>query len=380
MAAPGSGRPRWLCAVAATGCAVVGALPWLTASVLGSSLNAGDAVGVDVFAARAEPGLGTLVSLASLGGIWNGSAVPSSRTTLFAVVSALVLLAVVAAGLPVVLRRGTALPLLALAGVSVLAPTLLATSPGLHLLRALVEQAPAFGMLRDGQKWVALAMPGYALAGAGAVVTLRRWRPAVAATVCCVALLLALPDLAFGVWGKVTPVRYPPGWTAVASRINGDPGPVAVLPAGTMRRFAWSGPAPVLEPLPRWVRADVLSTGDLVISGVTVPGEGSHARAVQQALLAGTEPSALASAGVRWLVVESGTPGDMGAFARTAAGLSPVYRDGDLTLYRIGGAAPGVPAGRRRTVLAAHWAWLLMLVGGAVGALVSREMRAENRS
>ena len=42
------------------------------------------------------PGLGTLLSLASLGGIWNGEAVPYSRTTLFAVSSALVLLAVVA--------------------------------------------------------------------------------------------------------------------------------------------------------------------------------------------------------------------------------------------------------------------------------------------
>ena len=118
--------------------------------------------------------------------------------------------------------------------------------------------------------------------GAGAVVTLRRWlRPAGAALVCCLALILALPDLAWGVWGRVAPVHYPAGWAAVAAAINADAGPVAVLPAGTMRRFSWSGPAPVLDPLPRWVRADVLTTGDLAISGVTVPGEGAHARAVQ---------------------------------------------------------------------------------------------------
>ena len=43
------------------------------------------------------------------------------------------------------------------------------------VLRAVVDAAPGLGVLRDGQKWVALAMPGYALAGAGAVVTLRRW-------------------------------------------------------------------------------------------------------------------------------------------------------------------------------------------------------------
>ncbi|QLL09950.1 hypothetical protein H0P51_02715 [Mycobacterium vicinigordonae] len=380
VAVPGPGRPRWLCAAVAAVCAVVGALPWLTASVLGSSLSAGNAVGVDVFAARAEPGLGTLVSLASLGGIWNGAAVPPSRSTLFAVVSAAVLLSVVAAGLPVALRRPAAVALVALAAVSVLVPTLLATGPGLHLLRSSVEAIPAFGMLRDGQKWVALAMPGYALTGAAAVVTLRRWlRPAVASSLCCVALVLALPDLAFGVWGKVAPVHYPPGWAAVADRINSDPGPVAVLPTGTMRRFSWSGAAPVLDPLPRWVRADVLSTGDLVISGITVPGEGAHARAVQQSLLAGPEPSVLASEGVRWLVVESGTPGDMGAAGRTVSGLTPVYRDAEMTLYRIGGVSPGASAGHRLAVLAAHWVWLLMLVGGAIGVLAERALKKRPR-
>ena len=130
--------------------------------------------------------------------------------------------------------------------------------------------------------------------------------------------MLSLPDLAWGVGGKVESVRYPRGWAAVAAAINarargrsrccrptpcgGSPGPVA---------------APVLDPLPRWVRADVLTTGDLTISGTTVPGEGNRAREVQQLLLAGADPAALAAAGVGWLVVESGTPGDMGAAAET---------------------------------------------------------------
>jgi hypothetical protein len=329
---------------------------------------------VDAFAPRAEPGLGTLASLASLGGIWNGEAVPASRTTLFALVSAAVLLAVVAAGLPVVARRAAVVPLLALAAVSVVVPAVLATGPGLHALRAVVDAAPGFGVLRDGQKWVALALPGYTVAGAGAVVTLRRWlspqRPAVAALVCCVALILALPDLAWGGWGKVSPARYPPGWAAVAAAINADPRTVAVLPAGTTRRFAWSGPAPVLDPLPRWVRAEVLTTGDLAISGVVVPGEGDHARAVQDLLRAGPDPAALAPAGIGWLVVESDSAGDMGAGSRTLGALTPVYRDGELALYRIGGDTPGLTPARRTATLVAHLAWLTMLIAGAAGAAV----------
>jgi hypothetical protein len=369
---PGGSRSRWLCAAVTSGAALVAAAPWLTAAVMGSSLKAhtaANALGVDAFAPRAEPGLGTLASLASLGGIWNGEAVPGSRTTLFALSAAVVLLGVVAAGLPVVVRNRAAVPLLALAAVSVVVPAVLATGPGLHALRALVDAAPGFGVLRDGQKWVALAVPGYALAGAGAVVTLRRWlRPSVASLVCCLALILALPDLAWGVWGRISPVRYPPGWAAVAAPINGDPRTVAVLPAGTMRRFSWSGPAPVLDPLPRWLRADVLSTGDLAISGVVVPGEGDRARAVQDLLLSGPDPAALAPAGIGWLVVESDSAGDMGAAARTLDALTPVYRDDEFALYRIGGDTAGVAPARRSATLVAHLAWLAMLLVGAVGA------------
>jgi hypothetical protein len=376
---PGGPRPRWLCAAAALFAALVAALPWLTASAVGASLtahSAANALGVSAFAPRAEPGLGTLASLASLGGIWNGEAVPGSRTTLFAVASAMVLLGVVVAGLPAVARRGAAVPLLALAVVSVLAPAALATGPGLHALRAVVDAAPGLGVLRDGQKWVALAVPGYTLAGAGAVVTLRRWlRPAVAAVACCLALILALPDLAWGVWGKVTPVRYPPGWSAVAAAINADPRTVAVLPAGTMRRFSWSGPAPLLDPLPRWVRPDVLTTGDLAISGVIVPGEGKHARAVQDLLLAGPDPATLAPAGVGWLVVEADSAGDMGAAARTLDAMAPVYRDDQFALYRIGGDTAGVSPARRTATVIAHLAWLALLMVGAAGALVGRLRR-----
>jgi len=375
VAVPGAGRPRWLCAATALSVALVAALPWLTASAVGSSLTshpAANTLGVNAFAPRAEPGLGTLASLASLGGIWNGEALPGSRTTLFAMSSAIVLLSVVVTGLPTALRRPAVVPLLALSAVSVVLPAALATGPGLHVLGAVIDTVPGLGVLRDGQKWVALAVPGYTLAGAGAVVTLRhRVRPAVTALACCLALLLVLPDLAWGVWGKIQPVQYPPGWAAVATAINRQPGMVAVLPAGTMRRFSWSGPAPVLDPLPRWVRADVLTTGDLAISGVTIPGEGNRARAVQQLLLAGPAPSALAPAGLAWLVVESDSAGDMGAAARTQDTLTPVYRDNEFALYRIGGQTVGATPAQRRAAVLAHLGWLAMLMVGAVGTVLT---------
>jgi hypothetical protein len=362
--APGAGRSRWLCAVMGLGAAVLVALPWLAAATVAGSLSSSQAEGVRAFAARAEPGLGTLGSLASLGGIWNAEAVPASRTTLFAVVAAVVLLGVVVVGLPVVLRRPGAVPLLVLAAVAVVIPAAMATGPGSAVVEATIRALPGLGVVRDAQKWVALAVPGYALAGAAVVVTLRGRLPAAAAAlICCAALVATLPELAWGVGGKMSAVQYPPGWAVTAAMINADPRPVAVLPVDSMRRFAWAGDAPVLDPLPRWVRADVLTTGDLTIGGRTVPGEGERARGVQQLLLAGAPQEKLEDAGVGWVVVESG--GESMPLALPVA-----YRDNDLTVYRIGGNHP--PASGRGIVLAADWVWLALLVAGAAGGLAGR--------
>lgn len=361
--ARGAGWSRWRCAAIALGTALIAALPWLTAAAVARSLAPSQADGVAVFAARAEPGLGTLGTLASLGGIWNSEAVPASRTTLFAVVAAIVLIGIVALGLPVLIRRPAAVPLLCLAGLAIVVPALMATGPGLAAVEATVRTLPGLGVLRDGQKWVALAVPGYALAGAAAVITLRQKLPAAAtALVCCAALIATLPDLAWGVGGRVTPVAYPAGWASVASMINEDPRPVAVLPVDSMRRFEWAPGAPVLDPLPRWVRADVLSTGDLTIGGRTVPGEGERARAIQRMLVSGAGRDELADAGVGWVVVESG------GGAETLA-LPVAYRDNDITVYRVGGDLPR--AAGRGVVLAAHFAWLALLLGGLL-ALVRR--------
>ncbi len=355
--APGTGRSRWLCAAVGLGAAVLVALPWLTAAAVADSLSSSQAAGVPAFAARAEPGLGTLASLASLGGIWNAEAVPASRTTLFAVVAAVVLLGIVALGLPVVLRRPVAVPLLVLAAVAVVLPAAMATGPGLAFVETTVRALPGLGVVRDAQKWVALAVPGYALAGAAAVVTLRGRLPAAAtAAICCAALVATLPDLAWGVGGKMSAVHYPPGWAAAAAMINEDPQPVAVLPVGSFRRFAWAGDAPVLDPLPRWVRAEVLTSGDLTVAGRTVPGEGDRAREVQQLLLTGADREKLTNAGVGWVVVES--EGES-----TPLALPVAYRDSDLAVYRIGGDHP--PASGRGIVLAAHWVWLALLIGAA---------------
>lgn len=364
----GRRRGRRLLVTAAALLAV--ASPWLVAAAVGGGGGASDPAGVAAFAARAEPGLGTLGSLAGLGGIWNSLAVPGSRTTVFAVFGTAMLLALLACGLPGLWRRRrnpVLLALLAVAALAVLAPALFATGPGLALGRAIVESVPGAGLGRDAQKWVALAMPGYALAAAWAAHWLGR-RRIWAGLGISLLLIAGLPDLMWGVGGALRPTHYPPAWAQVAELATAGDGDVAVLPAGSFRRFD-GGPV-ALDPAPRWLRADVLDPGELVVGGppgqgATVGGAGSQA---QDALLAGAPPERLAELGVRWVLVEHRTPGDLGASAQSLSGLEPVFADADLSLYRVPGPITWAPASAavRAAALAAHALWLAALAGGLI--------------
>src|SRR5699024_4790386 len=253
--------------------------------------------------------------------------------------------------------------------------------------RWLVEQVPGAGLFRDAQKWVALAMPGYALAAALGVrqlcsraagptreplrATRRENRCAerdpalgcrrcggggtLAAGIGCSALLIAaLPSVAWGVGGALRPAHYPAGWDRVARVLDAAPddGAVVTLPAGSFRAFSWTA-GPVLDPAPRYFDAEVLMPGDLPVGGTTVTGEGDRARAAQRALIEGAPPDRLAAEGVRWVLVQHGTPGPLGDSAATLAQTAPVYSDADVSLYRIDGPVPdfGASAGQRA------WSW-----------------------
>jgi len=367
-----------------TALTVCASLPWLTATFLAGGGTEADPAGVRAFAARAEPMLGTLGSLAGLGGIWNADAVPGSRSTPWALVGTVLLLVVVGCGVPALWRRRrhpVVVSAAVLAALAVLGPAVAATGAGLAGGEWSMENVPGTGLLRDTQKWVALAMPGYALAAAAGVGALRRRfsGPAtVWATALIAGLLVALPDLAWGVSGQIRPVHYPDGWQKVAESVTARDGDVAVLPGGMFRIFEFSGPVAVLDPTPRMVRADVLQTGTLVVAGGTVAGEGRRAEEVEKLLLTGADPAALAAQGVGWVVVEHGTPGGLGESQRTLDALEQVYGDDDLSLYRVDGVT-GDASPHRASAIAAHVVWLLMSACGAVGVLVQRFTRSRKQ-
>ncbi|WP_460720948.1 hypothetical protein [Nocardia heshunensis] len=379
---------------------ILSTAPWVIATALsGTGAAPSDPAGIPAFAARAEPWLGTLGSLAGLGGIWNSTAVPDSRTTFFALIGTVLLLALVLTGLRAVRDSGrVARRLIWLAVAAIVLPALGATGWGLSVGEFLVTRVPGAGLLRDTQKYVALAMPAYALCAAAGCRVVGRWlstnvfdgpgarpdrsRTGGAAVLFIALLLIALPDLAWGVGGALRPVHYPEGWQRVAAATDG-PGDIAVLPGGIFRKFGYSGSAPVLDPAPRMMRRDALQTGELPVRGGVVAGESKQARRVEKLLLRGASPRELALQGVGWVLVEGGTPGPLGDSKNTLAQLDPVYSDADLQLYRVPGTITtddATPADRRLSG-AAHLLWATLLVGGFLtAAAYSRRTAPEEGS
>jgi hypothetical protein len=363
-----AGRRR---ALLTGGTVLVLSLPWIVAGVLHPAGGVSDPAGVAAFAARAEGRGGPLLALLGTGGIWNAGAVPSSRgSALLPVVSLLLVALAVAGWARGGALRGPGLRFVVLGGLGLLLG-LAGTVPGLRdLLEIAVRAVPGAGLLRDGQKWVAWWALALALgAGLGArwLAGLVRARAGAAALVGAAAVLLpliAVPDLVWGVGGRLQPVEYPADWERVRDTLadDGRPGDVLVLPVGAYRAFEWNDDRPQLDPAARWLPRPTVADDELVVGGRTVEGEDLRAREVTAVA---DDPRALADLGVGWVLVERGTPGRAVPTSVTAL---PLVVDGsDLDLYRVPDARPGpAPSPGRVTAVVAGHACALVIVAGAV--------------
>lgn len=289
LAAACAARGRAGLAVSALTC-----LPWVVAGVFAGAGGTASAASAGVFAPRAEALVGTLGALAGLGGIWNGEAVPPSRSAGFAL-AGVALLALLALAWRDVPRRWLAL---AAAGFA------LALASWAGLTGPLVAHVPGAGLLRDGQKWLILAVPAY-VAAAGAL----DGRRALAA---CAFALLQVPDAPVAL-AALTPVpaaaveipavddrgrdvvfESRPALTRVAGRVTVDPAPKAM---------------------------NVVESGALAVDGVVVDPPSARWSAAQVALDGPASLGRLRELGIGLAVRADGSVVDAGAPAR---GLPPV--------------------------------------------------------
>jgi hypothetical protein len=366
---------------------VVNAPWWLPGILARSSLPVDDG-GVGAFAARADTRWGDIGSLLGLGGIWNKQVVPDSRGTLFAAVALVLVLAVGAVGMAALSR--TARPLLVVLtamGVLGLGLAALGTFPaGRDLLETLTRNVPAAGLLRDGQKFVALLAPLEAVSFAtGAKVLadllVRRAGSLLGSrAVLAGALLLplvALPDLAWGVSNRLEAVSYPSDWTRVRQvlldqRGHGD---VLALPWSAFRQFEWNDGRTSLDPAARFFPVTVVGSTDLVVGDRVVHGDDPRAARVGRLLRSG-EPlgATMPAQGIGWVLVERRTPGPP-VPPDLLRGAQPVVRGASVQLFRLPGDVAEVPVAHRRLVSSLDVLVLLIVLGCASVAFGRRTAR-----
>ncbi len=367
--------PLWLLALW-----LLTALPWLVATAFSESATAG-VRGAQAFAARAEPGLGTFGAVLGLSGIWNAEAVPASRGFWWAAVATVCFLVVVIGGTVVLIRSTAPRPhivtaLGALASAVIVLVTLSATGPGLAVLDWVLAQVPGTGLFRDTQKYLALAMPFAALATAAVAGWLRAWVPTGFAVAGIALLLVApLPDLAWGVGGKLRPIQYPPDYAAVIALVDPGDRTVAVWPATPMRHFPWNN-SPSLSPLPRMLDATVLMSGQLTVDDDLLDAPAVQTRAVVAVLENGGDPQQLADLGIDMVITENSPAPPL-----LAAGSEHLYAGADLSVYQIAGAVSTRSQPTRLAWAAAgtaHGLWLLCLLAGPLAQLCARRTRANS--
>jgi hypothetical protein len=351
------GVRRLVNGAAAVAVLTVLSLPWLIPSLLRPIYA--DPAGVAAFAARADGPFGAFCSLIMLGGMWNAQTVPAGYGGWWSVLW-LALVVAAAAGFVAVAgrRRWPGLGFAAVVGLAVAAGG--ATEPGQAVLRALTGLWPGFAVLRDGQQFVAplalaealgagllvawaakpRAQPGAqprAQAGAqpGAQSGGRSGAGLAIAVALLVAPVLLLPGLAWGAAGRLRPVWYPAGWLAAARVIDDSraPGDVLLLPWAAYRRPAWNGGRAVLDPWPRLVSRTVIWNDGPQVGGVRLRPDDPSARRLAGVIAApGRLTSALAAAGVRFVIVDSGA-----SVAARLPGATVIAAGPGLVVYQVPG-------------------------------------------
>jgi hypothetical protein len=336
-------KQRLAAAGAALGVLAVLSLPWLVPSVLRAMYA--DPAGTAAFAARADTPLGAFGSLIMLGGMWNAQTVPAGYGGWWSVLWLILVLAATVSYVAFARRRWPGLGFAAVAGLAIAAAG--ATAPGQALLTAMTRLWPGFAILRDGQQFVAPLALLEAL-GAGLLVA---WvaRPRQAAgesrparlpadrLVIAVAVLLApvllLPGLAWGAAGRLRPVWYPAAWQSVArviddSRAKGD---VLLLPWAAYRRPAWNGDRALLDPWPRLLSRQVIWDDGAQVGRIVLQPDDPAARRLNRVIQgAGPMTGALAAAGVRFVIVDSG-----GSVADRLPGSTVVAARPGLIVYQV---------------------------------------------
>jgi hypothetical protein len=196
--------------------------------------------------------------------------------------------------------------------------------------------------------------------------------------------VLLLPDLAFGMWGRLEPVRYPPEWQSVRTHLSqdADSGDVVSWPWSAFRAYTWNDSRTSLDPAPRFLPRTVVTDSRLLVLQdghmVIVPSDDARSIEVGEALQQRGAAERLADLGVRWILVQEGQPAAPGYPTelpdeiKAASGV--VIRSGSLELRKLSSPIAAAQSQDPLAVVGAWVAWLAALVVTGV-ALVRQSCR-----
>lgn len=330
-----------------------------------------------VFGLRSEGMAGPFLTAWTTGGIWNAAAMPTSREGFMSVVAAVCLMGAAAAGArrlrdmhPTVIG-----PLAVLAGAG-FAWALLTAVPDARVMVVGFESLPGGGLLRDAQKWLAPWLILLALsAGSGlarVASALRGGKPRGPEVVLAILIpVMLLPDLAFGMWGRLQPVHYPAEWESVRTHLAGsdEAGDVISWPWSTFRAYEWNDSRTSLDPAPRYLPRTVVTDSRLLVQQadqvVIVASDDPRSIEVGEILLQPDAAERLSALGIGWLLIQEGQPASPGypvaLPAELEAASTSVIRSGTLELRRLSSPAAAAQPLQARPVVGAWVAWALAL-------------------
>lgn len=316
------------------------AAPWLLVTVFNGSDVSADSSSAAAFAARAESGVGTLGALMGLGGIWNSEAVPDSRTGWSAAIGVLLcaLMVMGAWGAREIIRRHSGV--LVVAALAIVVPFLLSTSAGVSVMGLLMDSMPGAGLLRDSQKFVALAVPGMTLLLARAVQVIAGWLNSgrwLVSSATGILIVLTVPALP----AEMSPLkaqRLAPEWTQIVNAVSQPThSSTLLLPPGNYR--VQDG-RPVVDPALKLLPGNPIDPGFLIVDDKLVDGDPT-AIALLQDTMNGQDH--LAENSVGWVLVDrdsiaNGT--DTSAMDQLLAQHQVVVKSDRYELYHIADATP----------------------------------------
>lgn len=351
--------------------------PWIVAGLRHAAIARSDPAAVGLFDLQPEGHLGRLGSALTLGGVWNTEVVPTSRTLLIALLLAVTIGAVILVGLVTMWQDDRRL--LAVLGVVGAIGLAIALAGWLapELVARVVADVPAGGLVRDGTRWLAMLIPLEAVGfGAGVHVLVRRveltpW--AVPAIVLALTLpFAALPDIAWGVGGRLDPATYPRGWSGARRVIEKTktPGDILALPFSSYRQPSWNHDISVLDPAGRFFDRTTVTNDELQVSGRTIAGEDPRSARVGRVLRGKQVRRGLARQGIGLVVLETDTPGATASLRRLKGARELEVAGDAIRVFAIPGARPRQIDRADRQIMIVTWAAAgLTLLLGLVGAL-----------